>query len=282
MPGMDSWTRDGLQLDVLDRGPAAGEPVVCLHGFPQDATSFDGVAARLAAQGLRVLAPDQRGYSPGARPPDVEAYALGELVADVLALLDAAGLASAHLVGHDWGGAVAWALAGRHGERVRSLTVLSTPHPRALRATARRSSQGVRSLYMAAFQVPVLPELALTWAGGLGLRAWLGATGLPAARADHYVSRMREPGAMTAALAWYRAIPASRGQGGGRVGVPTTYLWGTRDPFFSRAAAERTAGCCTGPLVVQHLDGAGHWLPETHPEEVAGAVLDRVRRSSVR
>jgi pimeloyl-ACP methyl ester carboxylesterase len=198
-----------------------------------------------------------------------------ELVSDVLALLDAAGLRSAHVVGHDWGGAVAWTLAGRHPDRVRSLTVLSTPHPRALRAAMRSSSQAVRSLYMACFQLPALPEAALLAAGGAGLRTLLTRTGLPAEAAAGYVGRMREPGALSAALSWYRALPASRGAGAGRTPVPTTYVWGRGDPFFSATAARATAACVRGPFTSLELD-AGHWLPETEPARVATAVLEQI------
>jgi pimeloyl-ACP methyl ester carboxylesterase len=130
---MERFTRAGLTFEIRDSGPRDGDAVVCLHGFPQDGTSYDAVVPRLVERGLRVLVPDQRGYSPGARPPGRTAYALPALVDDVLALLDQAGVGAAHVVGHDWGGAVAWALAGRHPERVRSLTALSTPHPAALR-----------------------------------------------------------------------------------------------------------------------------------------------------
>ena len=105
---MDSFRRDGLTFDVLDSGPADGEPVVLLHGFPQDRTAWNRVAPALHQHGLRTLAPDQRGYSPMARPHGRSAYRLRETTADVLALLDAAGLESAHVVGHDWGGIVGW------------------------------------------------------------------------------------------------------------------------------------------------------------------------------
>ncbi|MDQ2797581.1 MAG: alpha/beta hydrolase, partial [Actinomycetota bacterium] len=127
---MQSFSRSGLDFDVTDRGVEGDEgapAVVLLHGFPQDRHSWDRVSERLVTGGLRTLAPDQRGYSPGARPtePYPEAYAISELVEDVVALLDAAGIDQAHVVGHDWGGAVAWSLAGAHPERVASLTVLS-------------------------------------------------------------------------------------------------------------------------------------------------------------
>jgi pimeloyl-ACP methyl ester carboxylesterase len=268
-----SFRRDGLRFDVTDRGPRDGPVVVCLHGFPQDATSYDEVTAILAEQGMRVLAPDQRGYSPGARPTARSAYVLRELVADVLALLDTAGVDAAQVVGHDWGGAVAWALAGRHPERVRSLVALSTPHPAAMRGAVLRSSQAARSAYMAFFQLPWLPE-SLTLAGdGHLLRTALRGSGLPAGHTEHYADRMLEPGALRAALGWYRALPASRGYGAGRVRVPTGYLWGRQDPFFAPAATERTADFVTGPLTVRALPDAGHWLPETRPADVAELVL---------
>ena len=242
MTRLTSWTRDDLTFDVRDSGPSDGQAVVCLHGFPQDGTAYDGVARQLAADGLRVLVPDQRGYSPGARPAGRSAYALEALADDVVALLDAAGVQQAHVVGHDWGGAVAWFLASRRRDRVRSLTVLSTPHPAAMRAEWLRSSQGLRSAYIAAFQLPVLPELMVGLGGGRAFAAGLRRSGLDADVAAHYTARMREPGALTAALGWYRAIPVSRGRGAGRVAVPTTYVVGrvTRSSARPRCAGRRT------------------------------------------
>src|SRR3954469_15540296 len=158
---MQTFERSGLVFDVRDRGPADGEPVVLLHGVPQDSTSWHAVEPLLHAGDLRTLALDQRGYSSRARPLHRGDYRISELVDDVLALLDAAGLSSVHVAGHDWGGAVAWQLAGLHPERVRSLTVLSTPHPRALLVAARKSTQLLRSGYMAFFQLPILPELII-------------------------------------------------------------------------------------------------------------------------
>ncbi len=159
---LDGFTRDGLHFTVDDDGPRDGDVVVLLHGFPTDRTSWRHVAPLLHAAGLRTLAPDQRGYAEGARPPGRTAYRLEELVADVLALLDAAGVERAHVVGHDWGGALAWLLAGNHPDRVASLTVLSTPHPAALsRALKSDGEQRRKSWYILAFQVPWLPERLL-------------------------------------------------------------------------------------------------------------------------
>ncbi|GAB2674831.1 alpha/beta fold hydrolase [Thalassiella azotivora] len=268
------FERAGLTFDVRDAGPADGVPVVLLHGFPQDSASWDRVAPLLHAEGLRTLAPDQRGYSPAARPTGRGAYRMGELVRDVLALLDAADLPSAHVVGHDWGGAVAWAVGTAAPGRVRSLTVLSTPHPSALIEASVRSDQALRSWYMGLFQLPYLPERLLAGrVDGLLRRA-----GLPADDAQRYARRMAEPGALTAALGWYRAMPLSFRSAAHPVTVPTTYVWGAKDTALGRTAAERTALHVRAPYRFEVLD-AGHWLPEKRPDDVAAAVVRQVREA---
>jgi pimeloyl-ACP methyl ester carboxylesterase len=274
---MQSFERAGLHFDVHDYGTGERGTVVCLHGFPQDATSYDAVVPRLVDAGLRVLVPDQRGYSRGARPRDGgrAGYAMPQLVADVLALLDAAQVQRAHVVGHDWGGAVAWALAGRHAERVQSLTVLSTPHPGALAAAMRSSSQLLRSSYIGFFQLPGVPERVLLARQGWLVRELLSRSGLPAHRVGHYLERVREPGALSAMLGWYRGIAASRSHPAGRTRVPTSLVFGSRDPFFAPAAARRTRDFVLADYRLEQLD-AGHWLAETHAPEVAAAVLRRV------
>jgi len=271
---VDSFGRDGLTFDVRDAGPRDGGTAVLLHGFPQDGSAWDGVAPALHEAGLRTLAPDQRGYSPGARPSGRAAYRISECALDVVALLDAAGVRRAHVVGHDWGGAVAWALATRQPDRVHSLTVLSTPHPAALAWSFTHSGQGLRSWYMAFFQLPRLPERLVS----LDLAGMLARSGLPPAQVERYVARMQEPGALTAALDWYRAMPASmrRAADARPVTVPTTYIWGRADFALGRVAAERTRRHVTGPYRFVELD-AGHWLPETRPTPVATVILDQVQ-----
>jgi len=266
-----SFERSGLTFPVRDEGPADGEPVVLLHGWPQDPSAFDAVAARLHEHGLRTIAPSQRGYAASARPRERRAYATPETVADVLALLAAAGLDRAHIVGHDWGGSQAWATACWHPDRVTSLTVLSTPHTGALGEAIKSSNQGPRLWYMALFQVPGVSELLVR----RRLRAILAGSGLPAEQVDRYCRAMAEPGALTGALSWYRGIPFSARPGVGRVRVPTTYVWGRHDFALGRVAAERTAEWVDAPYRFVELD-AGHWLPETRPDEVAAAIVDRV------
>jgi pimeloyl-ACP methyl ester carboxylesterase len=268
---MNRFEHAGLTFDVRDGGPESGEPVLLLHGFPQDSSSWSGVEPVLHAAGLRTLALDQRGYSPGARPPRRADYRTELLVGDVLALLDAAGLASAHVVGHDWGGAIAWQVAGLHPQRVRSLTVLSTPHPGAFLPAVRSSTQGLRSWYMLFFQLPWIPEVALRRT----LVPLMERTGLPREFAQHNAERMREPGALTGALNWYRGLPHGLRGPLPVCPVPTTYIWGRRDTFLTRRAAELTAAQVTGPYRFVDLDG-DHWLTENHPKEVGELICQRV------
>lgn len=280
---IDVVERDGLSLDVRDEGPRGGEVVVLLHGFPQDSRCWSEVAPTLHRAGLRTLAPDQRGYSPKASPTDVSAYRLSTLAADVLAVMDAAGARTAHVVGHDWGGAVAWYLGTHHADRVDSLTVVSTPHPTAMAHSMTRSLQPLRSWYTLAVQVPVVPELVLSRTLGAALRG----SGLPAHLAQRYGRRFASPSSLRGPLAWYRAagrrppwqVLDGIGADGGDVTVPTTYVWGQHDPALGRAAAEATAHQVSGDYLFVELD-AGHWLPELNPDEVASAVLDRVRHAA--
>ena len=274
---MDSFQRDGMTFDVIDGGPQDGEPVVLLHGFPQDATAWSLVSPALHQAGLRTLAPDQRGYSPMARPRGRSRYRLRETTDDVLALLDAAGLVSAHVVGHDWGGIVAWALAAWHPDRVRTLTSLSTPHPAALAKAVTTSTQGLRSYYMAVFQLPVLPERLLLSGGGTPLRRMLRGGGLSREAAAHYVARMREPGALSAALGWYRAMPLGMRDRVGTVRVPTLHVWSTGDAFLGRVATEATADHVDAPYRLKVLEGVTHWIPELAADRVAELVTAHVR-----
>jgi pimeloyl-ACP methyl ester carboxylesterase len=266
-----------MVFDVRDGGPPDGEPVVLLHGFPQDCTAFDAMTPALHSAGLRTLAPDQRGYSPGARPVGRPHYRTRETTDDVLALLDAAELDRAHVVGHDWGGATAWALAAWHPDRVRTLTVLSTPHPAAMQRAWVTSDQGLRSWYMGFFQLPFVPETVLMARGGAALRRMLRKGGLPAEQADHYVDRLQEPDALSAALNWYRAIPWSVRDRVGTVRVPTLHVWSTGDTFLGRTATEATARFVDAPYRLEVLDDVPHWIPELASDRAAELITAHVK-----
>ncbi len=267
---MPSVTLRGLTFDYWDEGGPDDPVCLLLHGFPQDHTSWDDIAAALVAEGFRVIRPDQRGYCPGARPSAVNEYRLGELVADAVGLLDHLDIARAHVVGHDWGGAVAWALAAQHPERLKTLTVLSTPHPAAMTKAMRTSSQGLRSWYMGLFQVPGLSERLLAPGG----RFWAALMrGLPADAKAHYTQRAAEPHAMSSMLNWYRAMPRDMAKPSvrwRRITSPTLYVWGTADPALGETAARLTGETVTGDYTFAMLAGEGHWLPE----RASGKVLE--------
>src|SRR6185437_12111328 len=170
---VESFRRETLEFPVRDAGPPDGPVVVLLHGFPQTGACWDLVWPALTAAGYRTLAPDQRGYAPAAQPRGRRAYRTAELVADVEALIAASGASRVHLVGHDWGAAIAWRLASARPELVQSLTAISVPHPAAFTRALLSSRQAVASWYMYAFQLPWLPERYLGGGGGERLARFL-------------------------------------------------------------------------------------------------------------
>ncbi|WP_406078580.1 alpha/beta fold hydrolase [Micromonospora sp. NBC_00858] len=266
----------GLTFEVRTGGPSGGAPVVLLHGFPQHSGEWDEVVPALHAGGLRTYALDQRGYSPGARPAAVAEYRIPELVADVVAVLDALGLDAVHLVGHDWGAVVAWAMAAEHPERVHTLTAVSVPHPAAMaHALANDGQQKARSSYIALFRKPEKAEKVLLAWNATALRKLLGGVG-DATRVARYADPMREPGALTAALNWYRAMSRADLADVGPVAVPTTYLWSDRDIAIGRTAAEACAANVTGDYRFVQLPGVSHWIPDAAPGPLAEAILARV------
>jgi pimeloyl-ACP methyl ester carboxylesterase len=271
---LQGYSHGGLDFEVDDLGPPGGEPVILLHGFPSDRRCWADVAACLAVAGYRVLAPDQRGYSPGARPRRRRDHRLDRLGGDVLALADEVAAERFHLAGHDWGAAVGWYLAGTRPDRVRTLTAVSVPHPAAMRAAALSGGQALRSWYMAAFQVPGV-ERVLGAGGGAGLGWGLRRSGLDPVTAQRYAARAAG-GGLRGPLGWYRAIPWAAGRPLPPSPVPTTLVWGSRDRFSTRAAAEGCARWVEGPYRFVEVAGS-HWLPEEQAATVAVAVADLVR-----
>nr|WP_244258412.1 alpha/beta hydrolase [Streptomyces sp. Tu 2975] len=263
-------------FDAIAAGPPDGRPVLLLHGFPQTGLAWRRQIAALAEHGYRVVAPDQRGYSPGVRPERPEDYRIGALVDDVLAITEELGWASFDLVGHDWGGAVAWWTADAHPGRVRTVTVVSTPHPGAL-ATALRTDQDQRerSRYMIEWREAPATEERMLAGDAEALRASY-AGKVPQDSADAYVRHLSRPGALTAALNWYRA-----GRPDGAIGVidvPTLYVWSTQDSAFGPAAAQETRQWVKGPYRFETLQGVSHWVPEEAPETLNRLLLEHLRR----
>ena len=276
---MHQFSRDGFTFDVSDDGPSDAPVVVLLHGFPENRSSWLALTPLLVAAGFRVLAPDQRGYSPRARPTRRRSYVMSELVADVLALVDAAGAERVHLVGHDWGGGVAWAFAHAHPDRLHTVTSLTTPHPRAFAKAMVVGGQAIHSWYMAMFQLPFLPEAAITARGGQNFRQGLVKSGLSEEAADRYATPLRDRTAARCAVNWYRGLPLSRAPKG-KVTVPAMYVYATGDQFLGRKAADLTAHYVAADYRYEVLEGRSHWLPEEAPEEVAKLVIEHARAHS--
>ncbi len=277
-----SLAASGYTFDARAAGPVDGELVLLLHGFPQTGRAWERLLGPLADAGYRAVAPDQRGYSPGARPTDDAAYAMEHLVADVAGLADALGAEAFHVVGHDWGGAVAWHVAGTHPDRVRSLTVLSTPHPGAFAQAFSGDIGGdqvQRSSYMQIFAADGAAEMMLA-DDAAGLRAVFQLTGMADEQAQPYVEALGSVEALDAALAWYRAALAGLMGGGAPIPVPTLYVWGTDDPALGRETAEATAGHVEAPYRFVALDGVGHWVTEDATDTVRDLLLEHLPGSA--
>jgi pimeloyl-ACP methyl ester carboxylesterase len=266
----------GLTFAVDVAGPADGTPVLLLHGFPETRRMWRAPLEALGLEGYRAIAPDQRGYSPGARPAATGAYAVEHLMADALGLMDALGAPRFHLVGHDWGGQLAWLIAAGHAERVLSLGVFSRPHPAAFaRAMAEDAAQAERSRHHRAFRredaVARMREAKLQ-----PLREAILSQGVPPADAETYLETLMQPGGIEGAMAWYRASGVAAGDTP-PVAAPTLYVWGDEDATVGRRAAELTAEHVTGPYRFVTLEGAGHFLVDQFPDRISDLIVGHLR-----
>jgi pimeloyl-ACP methyl ester carboxylesterase len=274
----------GFVFDALVAGPADGALVLLLHGFAASLHTWRGQLPALAQAGYRAVAPSQRGYSAGARPDpaDTMNYHFDRLVEDAVAIADACGEGRRfHLVGHDWGGSIAWGIADKYPERLASLTVLSRPHPNAFnRALALPDGeQKHRSRHHRAFLLPDAASVVLAddaqW-----LRERWDASGVPAAAQAEHLSVLGNPAAMEAALAWYRARGAIRSPLG-VIRVPTLYVWGDADDTVGRPAAEWTRDWVSAPYQFATLPGVGHFTADQAPDDVNALLLAHLKKYPV-
>ncbi|HEY1827021.1 MAG TPA: alpha/beta hydrolase [Acidimicrobiales bacterium] len=272
-----------LRFSARAAGSHDGRPVLLLHGFPQTSWCWRAQLGALAAAGCWAVAPDQRGYAVAARPAQVSDYSMANLTSDVLALADALGMGSFDLVGHDWGGMVAWQVGTRHPDRVRSLTIVSTPHPLALQHAQLGGDpvQVDRAQWMDRYLEDHDAERLLLGPLGTGdgLFTLLTTGGLGTEDAEAYVAAMREEGALTGALNWYRAMDRADLFELVPVEVPTLYVWSTDDAALGRVAAEATAECVHGPYQFAVLEGVSHWIPETAPQRLTELLLAHLART---
>ena len=267
---MPHLTVNGLDFHYLDVG--SGPPVLLLHGFPDSSKLWRHQVPALAAAGYRVVAPDLRGFGASARPPVRADYRVEILLADVLALLDRLDLARVHVLCHDWGASLGWLLAALHAARVTSLTALSVGHPQSFYGAG--LGQRARSWYMLLFQFEELAERLLMADDWALLRDFTGHH----AECERWIADLARPGALTAALNWYRANahPAQtfRRLEFPRVSVPTLGIWGSADPYLEEAQMAGSAALVDAAWRYERLEGAGHWLPLDRPEDVSRLVLE--------
>ena len=267
-------------FDVRTGGPKDGEAVILLHGFPQTSYEWRHQIRGLAAAGFRVVAPDQRGYSPGARPPDIADYALPLLVQDVLDLADAIGVERFHIVGHDWGAVVAWGISVAARDRVITANPVSVPHPDAFARVLSdpASCQPEASSYFDVFVQPDSEDAFLANDDALlrGIYA-----GIDGEAVDEYVRVLGSKPALGAALNWYRANIGDRNLQGpalGPVEVPTMFTWSDGDTALCVDGALLTEEYVTGPYRFEVLEGVNHWIPDLAAEAMTTLLLDHLSR----
>jgi pimeloyl-ACP methyl ester carboxylesterase len=261
---------NGVGLHVRDSG--AGTPVVLLHGWPDTGDLWRAQTAGLTANGYRAIAPDLRGFGDSDKPTDVSAYAGHELVGDLAAVLDGLGVERAHVVGHDWGAAIAWLAATLLPDRVASLTVLSVGHPSAFRAAGQ--AQREKSWYMLLFQFPDVAEQWLRNDDFHHLREW---SGHP--EVDAVTARLADPAALTASLGVYRAMmpPAALVAPPldlPPVSVPALGVWSSGDRCLVEEGMTGSKDYVAGEWRYERLEGVGHWMQLEAPEAVTALLLD--------
>tara|TARA_R110002073_G_scaffold3998_6_gene26948 strand:+ start:1723 stop:2727 length:1005 start_codon:yes stop_codon:yes gene_type:complete len=249
--------------------------LILLHGFPESSIMWEPLIKKAAADGYRVVAFDQRGYSPGARPTERDAYSAKNLVSDVLAVADKVGFDTFNLVGHDWGSVVGWQTVFTAPERVESYSALSIPHISAIVESFELEPElRNKSAYMAFYWLPWLPEFSLSADDFSALRQLYNQH--PAQHVAEYLAIFQAPGGLTGALNWYRGALEGLNQPTEKVTTPTLFIWGKNDPVTSRLAVELQQNYMAGPFEVIELD-SGHWIVESHPEAVTEAVMARIR-----
>ena len=268
----------GLRFEVATHG--RGERLaLLLHGFPESAHSYRYQIGLLTGMGYRVWAPNMRGYAKSDKPAGREAYTLENLAQDVTHLIDASGARSVTLVGHDWGGAIAWYYAMAGARPLERLVVLNCPHPLRMAQGMRRLEQLRRSWYMFFFQLPWLPELAIRRNHFASLELIRRTAVNKENIQDRDVAVAREaasqPHALTSMLNYYRAMPLNgrslREAATRKIEVPTLLIWGERDVALGKELSQGTDRYVRN-LTVHYLPHASHWVQQDDPDGVNRAL----------
>jgi len=277
-----SFRNGAVSLHAVAAGPNDGPVVVLLHGFPEFSYGWRQQIEPLAATGFRVVVPDQRGYNLSSKPSGVAAYALAELVSDVIAIADQLGREKIFLAGHDWGAAVAWSAALLHPQRISKLAVLNVPHPSVMRKfLSTRPRQLLRSWYMFFFQLPWLPEIFFSPFNFRIVSRSLLRSSRPGTFSTEdlvqYRAAWSQPGALTGMINWYRAVFRARVKFSDNiVRVPTRILWGDRDAFLLAEMARESLRYCTNAELFTFAN-ATHWLQHEEAARVSELLIDFFR-----
>jgi pimeloyl-ACP methyl ester carboxylesterase len=289
-------TVNGLRMHVVMDGPKDGEPIVFLHGFPDFWYGWHHQIPFFAAKGYRVIVPDQRGYNLSEKPKRVEEYRISVLATDVNALIEALGYETVHLVGHDWGGAVAWWVATMFPQRLKTLNILNVPYPTIMAKKLRGGSlpQLARSWYMFFFQIPWLPETLSGIGRFEGFADTIRRSANPGSFTDDDLKLYREawaqPGAMTGMINWYRALLSNPGEaqaarprnavkGRFKIPTPTQILWGEKDLFLEKDLAVASLAVCEDGEVV-YFPKSSHWIQHDEPDDVNRYILEFITRQA--
>ena len=254
-----------------------GEAIILLHGWPQSSIAWQPFFEAAKNLDYKIIAYDQRGYSPGARPINIKDYTTAKLVADVFDIADELNIERFHLVGHDWGAAIGWAAVMSNSKRILSWTALSIPHSLAFFEALRTDKeQQKKSLYIKFFNLPWLPEFFLAL-GKVAILRLLMFKWMPKSHTEEYLSILSEPGAMSATLNWYRAMKLKQDfDYHADIKVPVLFIWGNRDPAISRAAILKQDQYIHGTYKNIELD-TGHWLLERRTKFVIHEILEHIK-----
>ena len=271
---------NGIKLHVVQQGPENGQLVILLHGFPEFWYGWSNQMSELANKGFRVWTPDQRGYNLSDKPKKVSDYRTDHLAADVAGLIKASGKEKVVLVGHDWGGIVAWRVAREYPELLRKLIILNAPHELAMsNKLLTHPLQILKSSYIAFFQLRGIPEKTFSMSNWKAIEKALVSSSRKGTFSEEDLQKYRtawsQPGAMRSMINWYRAIISNYTSSDvpSRVTVPTFLVWGAKDRFLGPELASKSLEFCDDGRGVL-LGEATHWVHHEEPERVNQLILD--------
>ncbi|MFB9862887.1 alpha/beta fold hydrolase [Rufibacter immobilis] len=267
-----------IQLHTVEAGPSSGNTILFLHGFPEFWYGWKHQLAFFAAQGWHAVAPDQRGYNLSSKPTGVEAYTIDKLTQDVVELIPQVSQGKVVLVGHDWGGAVAWNIALKYPHLLDKLVILNMPHPEvAHHHLTHNPKQMLRSWYTGFFQIPWVPEVVSSSFDFKLLESSMTGSArsnaFSPAEMEGYRTAWEQPDALEAMINWYRAYKYNPIEADQKVQVPTRMIWGKQDKFLGTELAQPSIEECAHSELI-FLEEATHWLHHEFPEKVNQLIYE--------